>query len=675
MNDHRDNPNRFFGVKSGRWGAHPRLLPDSVPGVKQKIRQRRPHFTPDWNSTTPDAGEAWSELFAHQFIAVARRANHLPDKLMLEYLNLAGIKTFPPRPAAGIVRFEVSEAALQSVSIGSGFQVGANPANEEQQIVVFETQQSLMATPAKIALLQHQDNRDLTPANQPNGRYLPFGNDPRVGDAWLIGLELPESAKITGSINLALWMVDAPGHLRPVSSAATNVESRSSAVTQWQGAYGGAFQDLRVKFDETAGLSQSGIIQLELAKPLTISPLPAQDQKLAWIRLQLVGGRFQRPPVFSYVELNSVRVLAVETIREEALSPEDPRDGRIYRLSRAPVNARPESLEIVSREPAMDDDQMTDQPLTRTWSLVENLDEAGPDDDVFTLDPRKGTLTFGDGIRGAKPPVEFRSLQAKRYQVLRGNASAVGGQEINTLLNTVPFVTAVSNTFPVSGGSDANTTNDRVRRGPLLIRAGQRAVASADYGLSAEDAAGANVSRVHAIPGYHPDYRGKRIPGVVGVLVVANRKDNGRPLPDEATLRAVAQHLVQKDIAPAGIEVVAAAPRFRKLNARIRFLPLEGTDLAKTQTAIEQRLNQFLDPVSGGTQQTGWPFGGTLKHSELTHRLMTDGAGATLVRSITVQLFLDDVLQPACRDLEIQEDELFWPTGHQIVPISARERS
>lgn len=37
------------------------------------------------------------------------------------------------------------------------------------------------------------------------------------------------------------------------------------------------------------------------------------------------------------------------------------------------------------------------------WLHVESLDEAGPDDEVFVVDPVTGTVEFGDGVHGKRP--------------------------------------------------------------------------------------------------------------------------------------------------------------------------------------------------------------------------------------------------------------------------------
>ena len=39
------------------------------------------------------------------------------------------------------------------------------------------------------------------------------------------------------------------------------------------------------------------------------------------------------------------------------------------------------------------------------WSCVASLQDAGPDDTVFVLNPQTGTVSFGNGAQGARPPI------------------------------------------------------------------------------------------------------------------------------------------------------------------------------------------------------------------------------------------------------------------------------
>jgi len=40
----------------------------------------------------------------------------------------------------------------------------------------------------------------------------------------------------------------------------------------------------------------------------------------------------------------------------------------------------------------------------QVWKKVETFENYGPAERVYTLDPTEGTVSFGDGTRGCKPP-------------------------------------------------------------------------------------------------------------------------------------------------------------------------------------------------------------------------------------------------------------------------------
>ena len=63
------------------------------------------------------------------------------------------------------------------------------------------------------------------------------------------------------------------------------------------------------------------------------------------------------------------------------------------------------SLRDQSIEIRVDDD---------VWQVVESLEQAGPQDHVFTLDRKAGKIRFGDGRQGARPPAGSRILTSYR---------------------------------------------------------------------------------------------------------------------------------------------------------------------------------------------------------------------------------------------------------------------
>ena len=201
------------------------------------------------------------------------------------------------------------------------------------------------------------------------------------------------------------------------------------------------------------------------------------------------------------------------------LLPDSPDGLTRMQLSQTPIV--PGSIELdVDADPG-GDVFGTAPGLTTQWTEVGSLGGYGPEAQVFTVDYATGVVTFGDGVHGARVPAGFRNVRAAQYRAGGGAAGAVAAGAVNAPLTSVGFVTAVSNPYPASGGTDTETDSRAILRGAQELRAGDRAVTPADYGVLAVNAPGALVARAQGVAGLHPGYPGVPIPGVVGVLCVA----------------------------------------------------------------------------------------------------------------------------------------------------------
>jgi predicted phage baseplate assembly protein len=230
-------------------------------------------------------------------------------------------------------------------------------------------------------------------------------------------------------------------------------------------------------------------------------------------------------------------------------------------------------------------------------------------------------------------------------------------------ITPVEFVTKVENPLPSSGGGPGETTPQALARGPLEIRTRWRAVAPADYALLALHAAGAQVARAYAVPGLHAAYPGALIPGVVGVIVVPPVSGDGPPVPDPETLHGLATSLAAA-AAPAGVEVVTAAPSYQFVGIAVGVVLADGADAGAAATALLQALDTYLHPLNGGDDGAGWPFGGTISYTRLLRRITTVPGVRAAPR---LNVVLDGIRQPSCQDVPIQPNALLWPVGHQVL--------
>jgi predicted phage baseplate assembly protein len=392
---------------------------------------------------------------------------------------------------------------------------------------------------------------------------------------------------------------------------------------------------------------------------------------LRWLRLQVAQGSFTvAPPLVSGLRLNMVAATAAHTIFDEPLEPiQDPvtpAERRQMRLSQVPILAGTVVIEV-DDDPSTDLFGTTGESASR-WQEVPSLAAYGPDDPVFVVDYDTGVVTFGDGVNGAPVPPGFRNVRAVRYRVGGGKAGAVAAGAINGVITARPFVTGVNNPFPASGGTDAEPDEDAMRRGVGELRSRGRAVAPADYGLLALRAPGASIARANGVPGLHPEFPGTPIPGVVGVLVVPPVDDSGEPpVPSAATLRAVADFLT-REVAPAGVTVVTGPVAFRRVAVEARVVLDADQDRAAVLARAADAVTTYLDPLRGGENGGGWPFGGAVRHTPLVRRLLAvDGVLAASGLSLTV----DGLRLPPCTDHAIPPNDLVWPERPLLIPVEA----
>lgn len=650
----------------GRGGGAPVLArtdPDTVAGA---IAARIPAYTSDWTNRRPDdAGVALMGLFAIEAAPVLQRVDRLPEKLLGELVGAAGVRPLPATAAETMLAFTVSPTASRPVAVPEGAQATAAPASGTGNRVTFETRASLDAAPVEVAELRIDDggvNGELPP---PAGgsSVLPFGRRARAGQALWIGLDGDVAPGPT--ISLGVFLAG-PGGTPPPAAAGgvTPLPIAPPPLLRWEVLDGPRFERAAVEADGTGAFLRSGVVKLRLPPTWAPARPPAvgDGDLRRWLRVRIVFGEFATPPRLTALVCNAVPATAVRTIRDEVLEPlgtPSAEGRRRLRVSQTPVLPGSVVLEVDEGQGGV-----------HRWNEVDDLGEAASADRVFVLDPASGELLFGEGRNGAQVPQGFRNVVARAYRVGGGSAGHVKAGAVTTLLTSVPSLSGVTNPVPASGGLDAEPAGALLARGPQEIRARGRAVTTADYEVLARRAPGADVARAHAVAGLHPAHPGRPVPGVVGVFVVPSRRDGGPPVPDEGTLRATARFL-SEDAAPAGVDVVVAAPAFHRVRVEAQVIADRAADPATLARRIADALDAYLDPLVGADGGRGWPFGGAVRYTPLVQRVL---AADPQVRAVPRLAFVvDGVRVLPCTDRAITPHALVWPDGHEVAVEPERE--
>jgi predicted phage baseplate assembly protein len=180
------------------------------------------------------------------------------------------------------------------------------------------------------------------------------------------------------------------------------------------------------------------------------------------------------------------------------------------------------------------------------WTRVGDFFGSKPGDTHYVLNHGTGKLVFGDGVHGAIPVANVdnrtANVVARHYRFGGGRKGNVPAGSLTTLLTTVSGIdeNGVTNLRPAHSGREEESLEEAKLRAPREIQSKCRAVTSEDFEHLAMEAA--NIKRAKALPLFHPQFPGVKVPGVVTVIVVTDSPED-QPLPSEGTLRTVCAYL------------------------------------------------------------------------------------------------------------------------------------
>jgi hypothetical protein len=122
-------------------------------------------------------------------------------------------------------------------------------------------------------------------------------------------------------------------------------------------------------------------------------------------------------------------------------------------------------------------------------------------------------------------------------------------------------------------------------------------------------------------------------------VIVLPYLPQGRPTPTTGLIQEVAALLRSHRVIGTRVEVVG--PTYLEVAVQATVRSKQGADKTALQTNVARALNDFFDPLIGGPDQTGWPFGRSVYRSEVlkilsevnsvdyvTSLLLTAGGGA-----------------------------------------------
>ena len=647
--------------------------------LSAELRERLQRQLPELTQIAPgDPVNAFVDLFAWLTETVIYRANRIPERQRLAFLNLLQIPLRPARPARGLVCIDANE--VQLVAAETPLAAGK---------VTFSTVGEVQATPLSVRLLvKHALDTDALSADgisidllrtqygvEP-AAFRPItllpGQDPitTIGsvDGYLyLAVALHKSSlvsqrdKVLGQLAGIVLNIGLAPETEVDGDVATALAPR---LLKWELAWwpdagkpeAVTYLPLEVVADSSQGGRRTGVARLRLprdsamlalAEPIdpqfagfedTPPEAPADlapGQLLFWLRVRCRDDDLS----LGYLGVNGVEVQGVGIARDLVVGSGTGQPDQSVALPHVDIDENSIELEV--------------QELNQyqPWYRVSHFAGSGPTDRVYTLDAGSGTVRFGNGIQGMRPAANAR-IRAGYYRYGGGSAGNLPAASIKSVDNAGNRL-KLRHEWPTRGGLDGESVAAAEQRIPAFLSHRDRAVTGDDFARLALDNPLRPTARADAVPGFFPgsnlDAVRRDVPGVVSVFVLPPLDPalGAVPQPTAGMIREVYEYLSARTLI--GTELYVLSPQYQPVSLA---LAIEVTDPATEQQtfrAVETALLEYLWPLPPhGPRGAGWPLGRSVEINELrTQAGRVDGVEAVN----GVRLFYRDLLSGEWREL------------------------
>lgn len=528
-----------------------------------------------------DPGITFMELFAWLAEMQIYQLNRVTDKNYETFLKLLGLSPYGAKPARVEITFNKVE---KDITIEKGTEIVTEV---DGKIIVFETEEDTNLLQANLKSIITRSNSqviDNTNANKKDDIYFAaFGEKGSIGST----LELEFDKRLPKKeiqITFELFDKDLP------SLEIGEPEPTFSVSVLWEYLSGKLWKELTIKKDTTLALNRSGRIVFDLSTDIDEQDGPS------WIRCRLKDGKYEITPLVTRILLNTVPAVQTETIIENFGNG----------------NGVPEQ-QVKLKKKTVIRESMIVQVGGYEWEEKDDLESSGPEDKHYLFDPYKGEITLGNGLNGSIPAesqeigVSYKTTLGQGGNILAGQKWVIkaGSENISGI-----------NYKQAAGGMDAESIEHAKSRAKKDFRTLYRAITSEDYEQLALSTPGLRVARAKVIPDYNPEYPCIDSPGSITVVIVPyTRGEEIIPVPGKGFIQTVSSFLDTRRLITTYLHVIS--PEYVKISVMCKVSITKKSSSTEVVKRIKDALKKFLDPLTGGTDGKGWPFGRAVYPSEI----------------------------------------------------------
>lgn len=640
----------------------PNLDDRDYKAILREALARIPVHNPAWtNFNDSDPGVTLIQLFAFMTESLLYRANQIPERSRLKFLQLLGIPLQAAAAARGFITIHNERGPLEVQPLAADLDVRAGA-------VQFRTTQGLSVLPVEARVFFKSSLppavTDEEKATEALYKLLYTDLLEESTPAFYVTTPLPAPDAALPVVNLAdtvdgcLWLAlltrsdkESPAAVRakianqpltlgvlPKLSAAGLVVpagqetlGEGEAQIVWEIANPvtntPSYMPLSPRADVNV-LRSPGLVELKLpANPSTWAMLePGEEgtgdfpplladaslskRVITWLRLRVggSGGRSVKAEI-SWVGINATMVEQRATVIGEVIGTGTGEPDQCFRIASTPVIPASLTLTVNGERWDQVDDLLAAAPevpvedsrLPLYQSERQIAPGRTPRTKVYRLDAEAGQVCFGDGAHGLRPPAG--AVIAVSYAFGGGIQGNVAAGALNRSPQLAPGF-KVSNPLRTWGGDNAEAVATAEKTIPAAVRHRDRLVSVQDFKDVTLRAPGVDVGRVEVLPLYDPVNRIDGVAGAVTVLVIPFTAGFDTPLPDALFLETVCRYLQPRRLITTELHV--RGPLYKDLYVSVGIQPLGGRSLGVLAQAVKDRLYEFLSPLYGGRNQQGW---------------------------------------------------------------------
>jgi predicted phage baseplate assembly protein len=592
--------------------------------IVSEARSKIPLYCPKWTDyNLSDPGVTLIELFAWMVDMMLYRLNKVPDKNYIKFMELMGIRLQPPNPALVNVTFRLSAPQPDTVLIPSGTEV-ATVRTETQDAVIFSTREDAqILVPALDGALTTFDGVN----------FFDIMGD--IKNPYREKIIFPDLTQPDNALYLS-YKEDLRAHALALTIQ-TNIEGIGVDPSNppWTWEYWDKerqkWLSLRIERDTTGGFNTSGQIILHI--PVSGGKREINGKHAFWIRCRATQprpgqGEYNRSPIVRTILSESVGYTVPASqgarIKREFLGQSDGSPSQVFQIQNIPILKRT-SGETIEIETEIEDEY-------KSWQEVDSFINSKPDDFHYTCDSVSGEIRFGPSIRQTsgderqfgKIPPSGRRIRFCSYRTGGGTIGNVGKGTITIIKSSIPYLASVTNFEAASGGTDAETLENAKLRAPGSIMASSRAVTQEDYENMAFEAS-SDIARVKCLTNSIENMN--LPPATVRLLVVPSvLHKSGYINPDDLQLlpetkNEIQVYLDKRRLLATRLEITV--PEYVWVSSRIQVKGRSGINSQQVIEKAESKLCSYINPIIGGSDGNGWPFGRSLSLSDVYLALQT----------------------------------------------------